>query len=599
MPQAQDKTKDRRTPGAPATQAAASRPPTPGKQTLTQALGAGPQTVVPGKASAPAAISSDPDAPVPGVDLPGFIDRDGGAELRAQPLAAPGPDDTHLPPGTRLFVSGRHPHAPGWWYATAFAGKAVVRGYIQRLEIATDLPEPGAELHQVVAGDTVERLARTKFGGAARDGHDLRYYENVLLHVNRGRPGTAIIGTYQDPGVLGGGANNLQLIAGKRLWLVSPEYARAVEHEVPSGSLTSGAVAKVKRFAGHVEDILASIRESRHHLGEIAGEYAQLIRDYMVAITGTLAAFAMAEAASALLAATPAGVTQVLAGMIQLVLALLGAKSVVEVSLPALSHGNAWLMLAWNARGDRAQITLASQELLRMLVQVALAVLAYRGMKQSLGNAARIAGSMPPGAAPAMASATSGAAASAGSRAASKLGNGLGPLGGGGAMMSRHDAEHGVEQAQAEPAREARSAKPEAEPKRPNAGRHMPEYPIAKSTLDEKIEETPNAIFYELEGRGTNGKTVQFGSVTLDLVDGAPKAPPWMSLDASMFIAGVEHVPRIYDDVVAGIDGAPLGQGAKTSITRLALDRFGRFYQRRFGTPLKRWSGTLAFENKR
>jgi hypothetical protein len=45
-----------------------------------------------------------------------------------------------------------------------------------------------------------------------RDGHDLRYYENVLLYVNQGRDG--ISGTFLGPNVLDGRANNITLYAG-------------------------------------------------------------------------------------------------------------------------------------------------------------------------------------------------------------------------------------------------------------------------------------------------------------------------------------------------------------------------------------------------
>jgi hypothetical protein len=108
-------------------------------------------------------------------------------------------------------------------------------------------------------GDTAEGLAVQVFSSAVRDGHDLRFYENVLLYANRQHGRAGVRGSYQDPGLLGG-ANNVQLEAGRRIWLVSPAYARALEGVVPDGSLTNGAVAKVKR--------LATSRTSSRGLGE-------------------------------------------------------------------------------------------------------------------------------------------------------------------------------------------------------------------------------------------------------------------------------------------------------------------------------------------
>jgi hypothetical protein len=145
--------------------------------------------------------------------------------------------DAPLSPATRVFVSGTHPSAPEWWYVTAFLPDKIVRGYVQQFRVNTDLPEPLAKVHQVKSGDTVEKLAVEEYSSSVRDGHDLRYYENVLLFANKQRGRVGITGSYQDPGLLGGGANNIQLVAGHRIWLVSPAYAHAVEGVVPDGSL--------------------------------------------------------------------------------------------------------------------------------------------------------------------------------------------------------------------------------------------------------------------------------------------------------------------------------------------------------------------------
>ena len=233
---------------------------------------------------APTAPGADPQIAPPraGINKPGFIDNSDGSNIRTGPRETGGQTvrDKPLLPATRVFVSGTHPSAPDWWYVTAtLRDKTMVRGYVQSSRVNIDLPEPLSELRQLVGGETAEGLAKEKFGHAVTDGHDLRYYENILLYVNRGRAG--IRGTYQDPGVLGGGSNNVQLVTGHRIWLVSAEYAKALQGVVPSGSLTGGAVAKAKRFAGHVEDILHSVTESRDHFEQVAGQFAQAIRDHL------------------------------------------------------------------------------------------------------------------------------------------------------------------------------------------------------------------------------------------------------------------------------------------------------------------------------
>jgi hypothetical protein len=386
--------------------------------------------------------------PKGGVNKTGFIDNSDGANIRTGPAEAGGKTlrDKPLPPATRVFVSGTHPSAAEWWYVTAYLDGSMVRGYVQNLRVNTDLPEPTAKLHQIVSGDTAEKLAAKEYGGSVRDGHDLRYYENVLLHVNQQQHHRAgITGSYQDPGVLGGGSNNVQLVAGHRIWLVSPAYAKALEGVVPDGSLTGGAVAKVKRFVGHIEDILRSVTESRHHLDEVAGEFAQAIRDNLPKIVGIVGLFIAAEATSAFLAATPTGVGQAAAVVIQLALSAFGAAGMVMAAVEAANHASQWLTLAWTAKGNDNKIADASKEFLRMLVAIAIAALSYLGAKANYGNALKIGNSMPSGGLAELATVGGGEMGGAGTATGVLVRPGTGSVGvGGNAMMhSAKDAEGG------------------------------------------------------------------------------------------------------------------------------------------------------------
>jgi len=410
----------------------------PGKRTLTEQLVAhvpvqrapakpGPGTNGPhGGGRAPHVA-----APEAGIDKPGFVDNSKGAPIYDAPSEAGGElvRDVPLPPAARVFVSGRHSSHRHWWYVTAFLEGTMLRGYVEDFRVNVQLPEPLAELRQLEGGETPEGLAKEKYGTAVRDGHDLRYYENVLLYVNKGRDG--IGGTYQDPNVLGGGSNNIKLFKGHRIWLVSPEYAKALESVVPSGSLTGGAVAQVKRFAGHIQDILQSVTESRNHFGEVAGEFAQAIRDHLPAIVGITAGFLTLEAGSMFLAATPTGVGQAAGAVIQLALSAFGAAGMVEAGIEALKHGGAWLTTAWTAHGKPELIAEASKEFLRMLVAVAVAALSYTGAKANYGNALKIANNMPTGGLPVFA--TAGARANGGAGAGT--GAAIGPSAGGPAIV--------------------------------------------------------------------------------------------------------------------------------------------------------------------
>jgi hypothetical protein len=319
----------------------------------------------------------------------------------------------------------------------------MVRGYVQNFRITTELPEPTAKLHQVVGGDTAEQLAAKEYGSSVRDGHDLRYYENVLLYVNQQQGRAGITGSYQDPGILGGGSNNVQLVAGHRIWLVSPAYAKALEAVVPSGSLTGGAVAKVKRFVGHLEDILASVTRSPQYFGEVAGEYAQAIRDHLPEIVGIVAGFLMAEAASAFLAGTPTGVGQIAATVIQLGLSAFGAAGAIQAGAEAIKHASEWLTIAWTAQGKDDRIAAASKEFLKMLVSIAIAALSALGAKANYGNALKIASSMPTGGLPALAVAGGGQLGGAGTATGVLIGPGTGSLGVAGNAMMQADKKEG------------------------------------------------------------------------------------------------------------------------------------------------------------
>lgn len=423
----------------------------PGKRTLTEQLDGGTSRASVQRAPAQAphgtgttARSSAPEiAPAEaGIDKAGFIDNSNGAPVYSGPAEAGGAivSDQPLPPATRVFVSGTHPRHKHWWYVTAYPDQTMLRGYVEDFRVDTNLPEPLAELRQLVGGETAEKLAIEKFGDAVTDGHDLRFYENVLLYVNQGRKG--ITGKYQDPGILGRGSNNIQLVKGHRIWLVSAGYAKALESVVPSGSLTGGAVAKVRRFAGHVQDILQSVTESRHHFEGVAGDFAQAIREHLPAVVGITAGFLVAEAGSMFLAAVPTGVSQAAAAVIQLALSAFGAAGMIEAGIDALKHGNAWLTTAWTAHGNAEIVAEASKEFVRMLVAIAIAALSHTGAKANYRNALKIGNKIPTGGLPAFAALGNAGSGGSSAATATAVGPGMGGFGAAGnASLRLTDSE--------------------------------------------------------------------------------------------------------------------------------------------------------------
>lgn len=340
----------------------------------------------------------------------GFIDNSDGANIRTGPAESGGQKirQDPLPPTTPVFVSGPHPDAPGWWHVTAYAKDGIYRGYVQGLRVNTNLPEPTARLYQIKKNDNVEKLARQEFSSAVRPGHDLAFYENVLLYVNQQKGKQGITGSYQKRTVFGGGGNNIKLIEGARIWLVSPAFAKALEEVVPSGSLTGGAFAELKEIAGAIQDaierfakalldIVASITESPNHAREVFAEDWEVIREHLAEIITVVAGFIALEGLAAAMAgpASPL-ILQLSAAAIQLVLAMVGAQAALVSIEAAVKHGAEWLRIAIQANGRPGWIADASKAFLRMLKNIIMAWLSVRGVKANLGKAAKIMNSLPP-----------------------------------------------------------------------------------------------------------------------------------------------------------------------------------------------------------
>lgn len=314
----------------------------------------------------------------------GFIDHRDGANLRTLPAEMQGSEcltRAPLPSGTRVTLIHDHAQAPGWTYVATRAGEYLMRGYMQRLRITTDLPEPTATLYPVLPGDRLEPIAARIYRQGIEPGRDLRFYENVIHHVNteRGRKGVRRV------------RGDVQLVAGERIWLVSIAYANQLQGIVSSGSLTGGALAKARQVAQPLVDIVASVTQSGQYFGEVAGEYVGVIREHWLEITGIIVAFLTAEALSALLAATPTGVGQLAAALIQLGLAAFGAKGILDAGVEAVKHAERWLTQAWQAHGSREKLEEASKSFLRMLTSIAMAALALLGVKSNMGKGLKLA----------------------------------------------------------------------------------------------------------------------------------------------------------------------------------------------------------------
>ncbi|WP_180946231.1 hypothetical protein, partial [Corallococcus exiguus] len=313
----------------------------------------------------------------------GFIDQSDGANLRTLPAEMKGSTcltPAPLPPGTRVSVIRDHAQAPGWSYVSTVVGGYLLQGYLQTLRITTQLPEPAATLYQVRPGDRLEPIAARIYRQAIQPGRDLRFYENVIHHVNvkSGRKGVQRID------------GDVRLVAGERIWLVSIAFANQLQGIVSSGSITHEAMAKARKAALHLEDVITSVRQADQYFGEVTGQYGKAILDNWLEISAMVVGFIAAEALSTFLAATPTGVGQLAAALIQLGLAAFGAHGLIEAGGEALKHAQLWLTQAWEANGSPEKLKEASKSFLRMLVSIAMAALALMGVKTNAGRGLKL-----------------------------------------------------------------------------------------------------------------------------------------------------------------------------------------------------------------
>lgn len=298
----------------------------------------------------------------------GFIDHGEGANVRTAPN---GNVVGKLAPGARVVVIGTHRTNSEWRYVTSATmddksgSVSLIQGCVKASLIATDAPEPGAILYQVASGDTAESVVRKHYAGPKPPGFDLRFFENVLQYVNSDKRPQGVHGT----------GRNMQLVAGQRIWLVSPSYAARLEGFVPSGSYTGGKFAQAKAAYADTKSRLRDVLDTMEVSREVAGEYWEFLNDNKVAIAGTLAAVVALDWWSWKLAASPVfGPGQVVALGIQALLLLAGAAGAAVYTADAVTHGTAWLDLAWHSERNPKAMKDASREYTHMLVQTFLAL---------------------------------------------------------------------------------------------------------------------------------------------------------------------------------------------------------------------------------
>jgi hypothetical protein len=308
------------------------------------------------------------------INAMGMVFNPGGVNLYAKPNTT-GKDK----PTGRLQFNAKAlvvRELEGGWYQVSVLGGGT--GYVNKTFMRVYKDDPGANLHVVKAGQSALGVAEQYYGRFVQPGMDLRYFVNVLAHVNPS--------ALKKPG-----SSNWKEVAFNQNTVIrvpGVQYALSLRSKVDDGSLTNGMYAKVTGSLGRIGDLTKSVLESPQFVGEVLGDLWEVIKPQLPQFIAITAALIAAELTVAALAAIPEPtlITKVIAMLLQGAILLFAGYGAAVSLYSAITEGATWIKTAWNANGKYAQVKLASKAFLRMLGSIALAVLAIMGVRGSLGR---------------------------------------------------------------------------------------------------------------------------------------------------------------------------------------------------------------------
>jgi hypothetical protein len=176
----------------------------------------------------------------------GIVNNDGRGKGKSGVELMMGPERSsnvkgRIPFNTKVFVVSKVDN--DWYYIHTEGGDD---GYVYSLFIWTHLPEPNAKLHRIKPGQSAIGIAEQYYKkNATAWGRDLRYFVNVLVHINNG-DGNPNKGIHKAK--RGDSWKNTKTISNYFIWIPSVTFARLLAGKVKSGSITYGIVESVSDF---------------------------------------------------------------------------------------------------------------------------------------------------------------------------------------------------------------------------------------------------------------------------------------------------------------------------------------------------------------
>jgi hypothetical protein len=161
----------------------------------------------------------------------------GGVNLRAKPDSS-GAAIRRVPAGTLFDVLEEVQVEEHAWYKVNVVGNGGGSGFV-RSDYIKLAPDRAATLHRISGGESAIGIAERYYSSAVQRGEDLRFYVNVLHHVNP----TSM------PNPSGDNWREAKALKDFWIWVPSVTFAQTLRGKVKTGSITGGAYDAVKDSA--------------------------------------------------------------------------------------------------------------------------------------------------------------------------------------------------------------------------------------------------------------------------------------------------------------------------------------------------------------
>jgi Domain of unknown function (DUF4157) len=311
------------------------------------------------------------------VNAVGRVFNNGGVNVYTKPnTSGQGTPSTKLEFNAVILVIRE---VQGGWYQISFTnGNAAQTGFVNKSFVRVYKDDPGAKLQKVTRGQSAIGIAEAHYKQFIQPGEDLRFFVNVLAHLNPNALDKPNDGNWRSVGFK----------ADTTIYIPSASKAISLRGTVDDGSITNGMVARVQEFGKRIGDVISSAVNSPQFIGEVLGDLWEVVKENWVSILAVTTGLIAAELVVGALAVIPEPtlITKLIALLLQGIIVLICGYGVITGIAGVASEGKNWISTAWTANGDAAKLKQASKAFLRMMGHIALTALSVLGLRGNLGK---------------------------------------------------------------------------------------------------------------------------------------------------------------------------------------------------------------------